>query len=99
MNIDRKIHEVVDFIQGRDIRWHDFNEVGSDEAYYDYYYAEDRLYLIRDRISEQIYFVESSCPVEALNSLKDIFEAIATPADPDEPKEDWIGFMETRGLE
>lgn len=75
MMIDRKIQEVHKFLTGRDIRWHNFDEVGRCESYYDYYYAEDRLYLIRDVISEQIYFVEASSPGEALDSLKEKFKA------------------------
>lgn len=74
MMIDRKIQEVYKFLTGRDIRWHNFDEVGRSESYYDYYYAEDRLYLIRDVISEQIYFVEASSPGEALDSLKEKFK-------------------------
>ena len=74
MMIDRKIQEVHKFLTGRDIRWHNFDEVGRSESYYDYYYAEDRLYLIRDVISEQIYFVEASSPGKALDSLKEKFK-------------------------
>lgn len=83
MMIDRKIQEVHKFLTGRDIRWHNFDEVGRSESYYDYYYAEDRLYLIRDVISEQIYFVEASSPGEALDSLKEKFKA-GLPVDEEE---------------
>ena len=83
MVIDRKIHEVHEFLSGRDIRWHNFDEVGRDEPYYDYYYAEDRLYLIRDVISQQIYFVEASSPGAAMDSLKELFK-IGLPVDEEE---------------
>ena len=77
MRIDKDIHNVFNFFSGNDIRWHDFHEVGLDEYYYDYYYAEDCLYVIRDRIYEKYYFVEARSPKQALDSMKEISEMIA----------------------
>lgn len=77
MLIDKKIQDVFNFITSKDIRWHDFHEVGFEQDYYDYYYAEDGLYLIRDRITGQIYFVEARSPIMAFKSLEDIHNQIA----------------------
>lgn len=78
MTIDKKIHDVFDYFSGKEIRWHDFQEVGVDEYYYDYYYAEDCLYVIRDRVYEKYYFVEARSPKQALDAMKDIAIQIAT---------------------
>ena len=78
MRIDGEIHNVFRFFSSNDIRWHDFQEVGVDEFYYDYYYAEDCLYVIRDRIYEKYYFVEARSPKQALDSMKDIAYQIAS---------------------
>lgn len=88
MRIDKDIHNVFNFLSGNDIRWHDFHEVGVDEYYYDYYYAEDCLYVIRDRIYEKYYFVEARSPKQALDSMKEIAEMIAkSHYDPQEESE------------
>ena len=87
MVIDTKIHDIFSFFSGNDIRWHDFQEVGVDEFYYDYYYAEDCLYVIRDRIYEKYYFVEARSPKQALDSMKDIAYQIASSIAESEDKE------------
>lgn len=69
MMIDGKIHEVNTYLENG-IMWRSFADVGLDEPYYDYYYAEDRLYLIRDNMSECIWFVEESSPAKALQVIK-----------------------------
>ena len=67
--LDKSLHEFYDL--ANDIRWHSFSEVGVDEAYYDYYYAEDCLYIIRDVMMEQYWFVEASSPVKALQKFNE----------------------------
>lgn len=74
MSLDKTIHNFHDRI--KDIMWRDFKDVGLDEYYYDYYYAEEELYLIRDRISECIWFIEARSPKQALESLKAIWESM-----------------------
>ena len=76
MNIDKAIHEVNDYLHGREIRWHDFNSVGVIEDYYDYYYAEDRLYIIRDRIRSTYWFCHASSPAHALETMRDEMRSI-----------------------
>lgn len=70
MIIDNKIQDVFKFLFGRDILWHDFKEVGCDETWYMWYYAEDRLYLLRDVMTDAIWFVEAGRPADALAALK-----------------------------
>ena len=69
---DEQIHAVYKAFKS-DIRWHDFREVGAEEDYYDWYYAENRLYIIRDRLTEQYYFVEAKSPAEALQIMNEHF--------------------------
>lgn len=54
----------------KSVRWHDFREVGGDEPYFDWYYAENQLYVIRDRVMEQYYFVKARSPLDALKEFK-----------------------------
>lgn len=62
---------MIFFDDYRNIPWLDFKRVKLDEPYYEYYYAEGELYLIHDRISEAIWFVEARSPKQALSILKD----------------------------
>ena len=68
---DSQIHGVFAYFEGDEIRWHDFKEVGLDEPYYDWYYAEGRLYVIRDRIAEWYWFCYASSPKDAMEQFKE----------------------------
>ena len=78
MRIDQEIHNVYQYFNSKDILWHDFHGVGIEEDYYDYYYAESRLYVIRDRCMSKYYFVKASSPAEALQKFNDLVEDIAS---------------------
>ena len=66
--IDKQIHAVYEaFSSG--VLWHDFREVGGEEPYFDWYYAEERLYVIRDRLTRQYFFVEARSPMEAIEKF------------------------------
>lgn len=75
--IDEAIHATYKALHGG-IRWHDFREVGADEPYYDWYYAENRLYIIRDRLMEQYWFIQARSPLEALEKFKDRLNDVMT---------------------
>lgn len=47
------------------LRWISFPDFGLNEAFYDYYYAEDKLYIIRDGLTDQLFFVKADSPKEA----------------------------------
>ena len=72
MRIDKLIHDLYDY----KIPWRDFSDVGLDEPYYNYYYAEDRLYIIKDNMSSCMWFVEATSPAEALKIIKDRWEEL-----------------------
>lgn len=76
MNIDMKIHDVYEYFSNRNIRWHDFQEVNVEEDYYDWYYAENRLYVIRDRIMLKYFFVKASSPANALDIMREGAESV-----------------------
>lgn len=78
MRIDQEIHNVYQYFNSKDIRWHDFHGVGIEEDYYDYYYAESRLYVIRDRCMNQYYFIKAGSPAEALQIFKGHAEDISS---------------------
>ena len=74
--IDKAFWEIFRAISNREIRFHDFNAVGVNEDYYDYYYAEDELYVIRDRIFDTIEFVRARSPKEALQKFSEVRDDI-----------------------
>lgn len=70
--IDSIIHELYKCFEDKGIKWNDFHGVGVDEDYYDYYYAENQLYIIRDRVMEKYWFVKARSPVEALKGYEEL---------------------------
>ena len=84
MIIDKQMHGILAYFEGDDIRWHDFKEVGLDEPYYDWYYAENRLYVIRDRIYEWYWFCYASSPKDAMEQFRELSHDIATAGMVDE---------------
>ena len=66
---DKAIHELYRAFTGNDIKWNNFPDIGLSESYYLWYYAENRLYIIRDCMTDMLYFVEARSPVEAFGLL------------------------------
>ena len=66
---DKAIHELHRALATNDLKWNDFPSIGLSEAYYIWYYAENRLYIIRDCMTDMLYFVEARSPVEAFGLL------------------------------
>ena len=79
MSIDGAFWMIFKAISQREIRFNDFNSVGISEDYYDYYYAEDELYVIRDRIFDTIEFVRARSPKEALQKFHEVREEVFRP--------------------
>lgn len=73
MMIDEKIHDVFKALF-KGMRWHDFDEVGIDEAWTMWYYAEDRLYILRDMMLDNFTFIEASSPGKALEIYRQRME-------------------------
>lgn len=64
--LDKWLHWFYDnCINGKYVRWHSFPEIGEGESYYSYYYVYNRLYIIRDGMTDQLYFVKAGSPREA----------------------------------
>ena len=77
MSIDGAFWMIFKAISQRVIRFNDFNSVGISEDYYDYYYAEDELYVIHDRIFDDLEFVRAKSPKEALQKFREVRDDIA----------------------
>ena len=57
------------------IKWQTFpDEEKCGGGYYDYYYAENGLYIIHDRISDSMYFVRARSPKEAFDDFESNFQ-------------------------
>ena len=67
--IDASIHELYRAMKTNDIKWNDFPSIGLCESYYLWYYAEDRLYMVKDCMTDMIYLVEARNPIEAFGHL------------------------------
>ena len=81
MSIDDAFTMVFNAIAQRSIKWNDFHKVGIDEDYHDYYYAENELYIIHDRIFDSIEFVKAKSPKEALQKFDDVRRAVFSQPD------------------
>lgn len=67
--LDKAFHLVASATEN--IHWHDFREVGAlGETECDYYYAENELYVIRDRCYLVLWFVKARNPIEALHKYE-----------------------------
>ena len=66
---DSAIHELHRAIKTNNIKWNDFPSIGLGESYYLWYYAEKGLYIIRDCMTDMLYFVEARSPVKAFGLL------------------------------
>ena len=66
---DSAIHELFRAVKEKDIKWNDFPSIGLSESYYLWYYAENRLYIIMDVMTNGIYFIEARSPIEAFGIL------------------------------
>lgn len=73
-NFDSLIH--VFFKHKDSLRWRNFPKIGLNESYYGYYYAEDELYIIRDGMTNMLYFVEAKSPKEAFMKFHDMMEEV-----------------------
>ena len=67
--IDKSIHGLHRAIKEHDIKWNNFPNIGLCESYYMWYYAENRLYIIMDVMTNGIYFIEARSPIEAFGVL------------------------------
>lgn len=56
-------------IDGQDLNYYSDEELAVISDYYEYYYAEDELYVIRDIRLNSIYFKYARSPKEALKSF------------------------------
>ena len=64
MKQEKLIHEFYGIL--KNIVWHSFHEVGLDNPWFRWTYAEDRLYIVQDVMLENYWFVEAASPVKAL---------------------------------
>lgn len=75
LDLDKAFHLVASATEN--IYWRDFRDVGLDEPYYDYYYAEDELYVIRDRVYLRLWFCKAKSPKEAWQKYEDECRSLA----------------------
>ena len=76
LNVDTAFHMIHRQITNGGIKWNDFRKVGVEEDYHDYYYAEDELYVIRDRIFNRLTLVKARSPKEAMEKFNSEVEAV-----------------------
>ena len=72
MEIDRAYHTIKQNMDKGYSRWHDCRDVGIEEDYYDYYYAEEGLIVIRDRMTHQLWLSYARSPGKALEAYRSL---------------------------
>jgi hypothetical protein len=70
VSIYEKIHDVYEYLSGKEIRWQEPRAVGVDQPWYLWFYAECGLYVIRDVMTDQFWFTKANSPMEALEKFK-----------------------------
>ena len=75
MQIDQMLHTVADRIDK--VRWRDCKEYGAKDDTYEWYYAEDELYIIRHKQLGHIYFISARSPVKAVERLERRCEGVS----------------------
>lgn len=68
MNFNRMIQAVESGLEER--RWQNCRDYGATDDLFEWYYAEDRLYVIRNRKMKAYYFVYAKSPAEAWERLR-----------------------------
>ena len=66
---DEAIHELFRADEEKNVKWNFFPNIGLCEAYYLWYYAENRLYIIKDCMTNGLYLIEARSPTEAFKKL------------------------------
>ena len=62
MSIDDAFQMIYKALVNRAIKWNDFRDVGVEEDYHDWYYAENQIYVIRDRIFDRLTLIRARSP-------------------------------------
>lgn len=58
-----------EIFKGDHIIWNNFPDIGLSEFYYSYYYAGKHLYVIRDAMTDALYFICANSHKEAFLKL------------------------------
>jgi hypothetical protein len=67
MNIDKKIHEVSEFFNT--CKFSSLKQFLGGESWYEYYYAENELYVVRNKFTKEFYFINAKSPKDAYENL------------------------------
>lgn len=68
MNSDKAIQECYEALDR--VRWRECENEGAPDDTFEWYYAEDRLYVIRHKKMKMYYFVKASSPLDAFGKMR-----------------------------
>lgn len=68
MSFDRMVQEVESGLSVQ--TWRNCKDCGAPDDLFEWYYAEDRLYVIRNRKMKGYYFVYAKSPADAWEKLR-----------------------------
>ena len=71
MIFDEMLHNVSDGFEN--VRWRNCQDYGAPDDSYEWYYAENRLYVIRGRKMKAYHFVYAKSPEDAFERLRQRF--------------------------
>ena len=74
MNREKEIlsFHAVNRLLEKSVLWNSFDEFGIKDDYHDWHYAEDELYIIRDRITHGLHFVKATSPAKAWHAFNEL---------------------------
>jgi len=68
MNADQAIQECFQALDR--VRWRDCKDEGAPDDTFEWYYAENRLYVIRHKRLKTCFFVKAGSPLDAFGKLR-----------------------------
>lgn len=74
MRLDCAIHDLYDAMSAGAISWKDCKDYGGFDDTYEWYYAEDRLYVIRHKKLHTCFITRAKSPEHAYMNLKHTLE-------------------------
>lgn len=70
ISLDDAIHIAAAGLNGGEIRWRECADYGAPDNTFEWYYAENGLYVIRHKKLKCCNFIKARSPADAFNKLK-----------------------------
>lgn len=73
ISVDDAMHVVAGALNGDGIRWRECADYGAPDDTFEWYYAENGLYVIRHKKLKCCNFIKARSPADAFNKFKGLY--------------------------